>query len=93
MDVEGVRYVVTSMPDISPVRLKDKIVQKNAAKNTLIFNLLTSGGTFYIDEGKVHGFKNKGTSPYSVDLIVYYGFSEYNGEKRGFKLICARNAN
>lgn len=92
-DVEGVRYVVTSMPDISPVRLKDKIVQKNAAKNTLIFNLLTSGGTFYIDEGKVHGFKNKGTSPYSVDLIVYYGFSEYNGEKRGFKLICARNAN
>ena len=92
-DVEGVRYVVTSMPDISPVRLKNKIVQKHDSKNTLIFNLLTSGGTFYIDEGMVNGFKNKGTSPYSVDLVVYYGFSEYNGEKRGFKLICTRNAN
>ncbi len=90
-DVEGVRYIVTSAPNECPVRLKDKVVKKHEAKNTLIFNLLTNGGTFYIDKGKVNGFKTKGTPLYHVDFVVYYGFSEYEGEKRGFKLICARN--
>lgn len=88
-DVEGVRYIVASDKNESPVRLKDKVVKKHDAKNTLIFNLLTNGGTFYIDSGMVNGFRTN-NAIYRVDMAVYYGFSEYNGEKRGFKLICTR---
>lgn len=89
-EVEGVRYIVTSDNNTSPVLLKDIVVKKHAAKNTLIFNLLTYGGTFYIDKGIVNGFRTK-NAQYHVDFVVYYGFSEYEGEKKGFKLICGRN--
>lgn len=89
-EVEGVRYIVTSDNNTSPVLLKDIVVKKHAAKNTLIFNLLTYGGTFYIDKGIVNGFRTK-NAQYYVDFVVYYGFSEYEGEKKGFKLICGRN--
>ena len=88
-EVEGVRYIVTSDKNESPVRLKDKIVKKHDAKNTLIFNLLTNDGTFYIDSGMVNGFRTN-NAIYRMDMAVYYGFSEYDGEKRGFKLICMR---
>lgn len=81
---------MTSDNNTSPVLLKDIVVKKHAAKNTLIFNLLTYGGTFYIDKGIVNGFRTK-NAQYHVDFVVYYGFSEYEGEKKGFKLICGRN--
>ena len=88
-DVEGIRYIVASDPNNVAVRIRDIVVKKHAAKNTLIFNLLTNLSSFYTDPGKFGKF-TCGNAYYSVDLITYYGFSEYNNEKRGFKLTCAR---
>lgn len=88
-EIDGVRYVVSSSPDIALTRIKDNVVKIVEAKNTLILNLKTHQGSFYTDKG-IMGQIEIRNSWYIVDMINFYGFSKYNNEKRGSILRCRR---
>lgn len=87
--VDGVRYIANDMTEDTIVRLKDIVSTKYDSKNTIIFNLKTESGSFSTSNGTFGKFKvNNGGC--RVDLITFYGYSEYNNECRGSILKCAR---
>lgn len=87
--IDGVRYIVKNDPNNWTVRIKDNEVTIYDSKNTIINNIKTGGDTFYTDLGVFNQFAIN-SSFYRVDMIHYYGYSEYNGETRGSYLKCER---
>jgi lipoprotein len=88
-NVDGVRYIGTSDTKTAFTRIKDDVRSVYDAKCTIQFNLEPSG-TLSADKS-TKGDLVIYNQQYRLEMVTFYGFSEYNGDKRGSRMRYYRN--